>query len=165
MGANLKLARVHSNAECSIENHAAYLTKFGQNLIQPKIQKGDHKLWQSLKLIMTRVVKTERKSRATITSVWNMSMMAFWKLNAGMKPMKASNVKRNSKTGVCMIKMEPHAAPKKLDLVNGWLDTGYLDDSPFVNYIKLFDKKTDYWDLIKTQMGDSSIYNIPCRRS
>jgi len=38
-----------------------------------------------------------------------------------------------------------------LDLVNGWLDTGYVDESPFVNFIKLFDKKTEYWDLIKTR--------------
>ena len=52
---------------------------------------------------------------------------------------------------------------KKLDLVNGWLDTGYLDDSPFVNYIKLFDKKTDYWDLIKTRKWvtqASTIYHV-----
>ena len=177
--ANLKLARVHSNAECSIANHAAYLTKFGQNLIQPKIQKGHHKLWQSLKLIMTRVVKTERKSRATITSVWNMSMMAFWKLNAGMKPMKASNVKVKSilvgkiRSKIlfsekfqdwCLYDKNGAACcTKKLDLVNGWLDTGYLDDSPFVNYIKLFDKKTDYWDLIKTRKWvtqASTIYHV-----
>ena len=36
--ANLKLARVHFNAEYSIANHAAYPTKYGQLLIKAKIQ-------------------------------------------------------------------------------------------------------------------------------
>ena len=50
-----------------------------------------------------------------------------------------------------------------MDLVNGWLDTGYLDESPFVNYIKLFEKKTEYWDLIKTRKWvtqASTIYHV-----
>ena len=44
---------------------------------------------------------------------------------------------------------------KKLDLVEGWLDQGYLDRSPYDNVIKLFDELSQpeyvhkYWDLVK----------------
>ena len=44
---------------------------------------------------------------------------------------------------------------KKLDLVKGWLDKGYLDRSPYDKVIKLFDKLSQpqyvhkYWDLAK----------------
>ena len=52
---------------------------------------------------------------------------------------------------------------KKLDLFNGWLDAGYLDESPFVNFIELFDKVPRYWDLIKTDQWTSkasTIYHV-----
>ena len=44
---------------------------------------------------------------------------------------------------------------KKLDLVEGWLDQGYLDRSPYDKVIKLFDELSQdeyvhkYWDLLK----------------
>ena len=42
---------------------------------------------------------------------------------------------------------------KKLDLFNSWLDAGYLDQSPFVNFIDLFDRdeSRDWWGNIKRQ--------------
>ena len=44
---------------------------------------------------------------------------------------------------------------KKLDLVEGWLDQGYLDRSPYDKLIKFFDELSQakspvkYWDLVK----------------
>jgi len=56
---------------------------------------------------------------------------------------------------------------KKLDLVHGWLDKGYLERSPFDNYIKLFDKsdgqEKDYWNLIqkfKWTVPAATIYHV-----
>ena len=54
---------------------------------------------------------------------------------------------------------------KKLDLVEGWVNAGYVDQSPYVNYITMFDKskKHDYWDLLKKNelaMGPAEIYHL-----
>ena len=57
---------------------------------------------------------------------------------------------------------------KKLDLFNGWLDAGYLDQSPFVNYVKFFDtdeRGINWWEIIKFSKwtvhdGVSTIYHV-----
>ena len=56
---------------------------------------------------------------------------------------------------------------KKFDLVEGWLDAGYIDQSPFHNFIKLFDKmdgkKPDYWEMVKKfkwTTKPSTIYHV-----
>merc|ERR1719312_770015 len=94
-----------------------------------------------------------------------MTMVMDLKINAGIVMMKVSNVKRNSKIGVSTIKTESHVAPKKLDLVDEWVNAGYVDQSPYVNYITMFDKskKHDYWDLLKKNewaMGPAEIYHL-----
>ena len=61
---------------------------------------------------------------------------------------------------------------KKLDLVEGWLDAGYIGESPFHNFINLFDKSVakakegkgvDYWKLVKKMewtIQPSTIYHV-----
>ena len=56
---------------------------------------------------------------------------------------------------------------KKFDLVKGWLDAGYIGQSPFHNFIDLFDKSVgkdpDYWKFIKRAqwtVPPSSIYHV-----
>jgi len=57
---------------------------------------------------------------------------------------------------------------KKLDLVNEWLDAGYVDQSPFVNFIKLFDDDEDkpvghsqnYWDLVKAHKWTTQVATL-----
>ena len=58
---------------------------------------------------------------------------------------------------------------KKLDLVEGWLDAGYIGESPFHNFINLFDKSVAEKKRCrlleigqKNAMDYSTIYNIPC---
>ena len=61
---------------------------------------------------------------------------------------------------------------RKFDLVEGWLDTGYIGESPFRNFINLFDKSVakakegkgvDYWKLVKNRqwtIQPSTIYHV-----
>ena len=57
---------------------------------------------------------------------------------------------------------------KKFDLVEGWLDAGYVGQSPFHNFKKLFDKsvgskRVNYWKLVKNMqwtVQPSTIYHV-----
>jgi len=61
---------------------------------------------------------------------------------------------------------------KKFDLVKGWLDAGYMDQSPFHFFIDLFNKSVaeakvrkdvDYWKLVRNMQWTtqpSTIYHV-----
>jgi len=49
---------------------------------------------------------------------------------------------------------------KKLDLFHEWLDAGFVDQSPFVNYIELFDKHPQYWGFIQKEKWSTQVSTL-----
>ena len=49
---------------------------------------------------------------------------------------------------------------KKLDLFHEWLDAGFVDQSPFVNYIELFDKHPHYWGFIQKEKWTTQVSTL-----